>query len=137
VHREIRLHSHFLVGHKVVSKKGGAGVSTDEQTTLADLKRDVQNFCEERGWDAYHTPKDVAIGLVTEASELLEIFRFVDSANESRVLEQRGQDIRDELADSLYFILRFAQLYRIDLAQALRHKLEKNAQRYPVGSRGV
>lgn len=105
----------------------------DKSTSIEEVKKWVQDFCEERNWDPYHGPKDLAIGLVTESSELLELFRFVPEKD----LAARMQDVRvradvaDELADSLYFILRFAQLYGFDLAQAVRQKLEKNAVKYP------
>lgn len=106
----------------------------DTATTLAELKTLIQNFCEERGWDPYHSPKDLAIGLVTESSELLEIFRFVREREFKDLLESadRRQAMADELADSLYFILRFAQLYKFDLSECVRQKLVKNAKKYPV-----
>jgi len=106
----------------------------DRQTTLAQVKSWVQKFCEARDWDPYHGPKDLAIGVVTEGSELLEIFRFVGEKDLPKMMQDQGvrAQIADELADSLYFILRFAQLYDFDLAQALSQKLEKNEKKYPV-----
>ncbi len=106
----------------------------DGDTSIDDLKRMVRVFCEERQWDPYHSPKDVAIGLVTEASELLEIFRFVNERDLPKVMEKPDQRQRmaDELADSLYFILRFAQLYNFDLTTCMQEKMLKNAVKYPV-----
>jgi NTP pyrophosphatase (non-canonical NTP hydrolase) len=106
----------------------------DDTTTLHEVKDWVRRFCEERDWDPYHSPKDLAIGLVTEASELLEIFRFVRERDLKALLEDpaRRGDMADELADSLYFILRFAQLYGFDLSESLRAKLVKNAAKYPA-----
>jgi len=107
---------------------------SDRQVTLEEMKKWVREFCEERRWDPYHGPKDLAIGLVTEASELLEIFRFV---NESASLElvqdpANKEKIADELADSIYFILRFAQMYGFDISRSLKEKLAKNVARYPA-----
>lgn len=106
----------------------------DQQTTIAELKTWVQRFCEERDWDPYHGPKDLAIGLVTEASELLELFRFVRERDLKPLLDDPAerQKMADELADSLYFILRFAQLYHFDLSECLQNKIVKNAKKYPV-----
>jgi len=107
---------------------------TDADTTLDDVKNWVREFCEERDWDPYHGPKDLAIGLVTESSEVLEIFRFV-SDEKSRALVADGdqrEKVADELADSMYFILRFAQMYQFDLSRCLRDKLLKNARKYPA-----
>lgn len=106
---------------------------TDRETTLAEVQSWVQKFCEDRNWDPYHGPKDLAIGLVTEASELLEIFRFVPESKLSQLLEspEAREAIADELADSLYFILRFAQLYKFDLSKSLSAKMIKSGIKYP------
>lgn len=108
--------------------------TSDQTTTLDELKQIVRTFCEERAWDPYHGPKDLAIGLVTEASELLEIFRFVRERELKPLLDDpvTREHMADELADSLYFILRFAQLYGFDLSEGLRRKMVKNAQKYPA-----
>lgn len=109
-------------------------MNTDDQTTLAEIKTWVQRFCEERQWDPYHGPKDLAIGLVTESSELLELFRFVREKDLGPMLHdpEMREKMGDELADSLYFILRFAQLYKFDLSDCVHRKLAKNAVKYPV-----
>ncbi len=105
----------------------------DKTTTFEELKKMVQDFCEERRWDPYHSPKDLAIGLVTEASELLEIFRFVRERELAEMMQSSESRVKmaDELADSLYFILRFAQLYKFDLAKCMSEKMEKNRVKYP------
>lgn len=107
---------------------------SDASTRVDQLKDWVREFCEDRQWDPYHGPKDLAIGLVTEASELLELFRFVDEKGCKEMLADEGarERIADELADSIYFILRFAQMYGFDLSEAVRNKLVKNAERYPA-----
>lgn len=107
---------------------------SDKNVTLDQVKTLVKNFCEERGWDPYHGPKDLAIGLVTESSELLEIFRFVDDKKCLALVEDpvKREAIADELADSLYFILRFAQLHKFDLSECIRNKTIKNAIKYPA-----
>lgn len=106
----------------------------DKNVTLDQVKNWVRKFCEDRRWDPYHGPKDLAIGLVTESAELLELFRFVPEKNLEELM--RNPDMRmqvaDELADSLYFILRFSQVYKFDLSQCLRDKLIKNESKYPV-----
>ncbi len=106
----------------------------DDQTTIKQLKDIVQNFSEERDWDQFHNPKDLAIGLITEASELLEHFRFKspDQISEMMQNDEKRQEISDELADSLMFVLRFAQKNNFDLTTALNKKMEKNVERYPA-----
>jgi NTP pyrophosphatase (non-canonical NTP hydrolase) len=107
---------------------------SDQDTSVEEMKKWIQKFCEERNWDPYHGPKDLAIGLVTEGSELLELFRFVSEDQAARMMKdpEQRQKIADELADSLYFILRFAQMFGFDLSQAVEDKLVKNAKKYPA-----
>jgi NTP pyrophosphatase (non-canonical NTP hydrolase) len=107
---------------------------SDDSTTLAELKEQVKRFCEARDWDQYHNAKDLAIGVSTEAGELLDLFRFksLDEVEEMfRSVDERGE-IADEMADVLLFLLRMAQRYNIDLAGAFANKMEKNELKYPV-----
>lgn len=112
----------------------GSTLVMDATTSVDKLKALVKRFCEERDWDQFHGPKDLAIGLVTEASELLELFRF-KTENEIQHLinsSEKRKLIEEELADTFYFLIRFSQRYKIDLTQSLIDKMEKNALRYPV-----
>jgi NTP pyrophosphatase (non-canonical NTP hydrolase) len=105
---------------------------------LAELLESVASFCEERDWDQFHDAKELAIGLVTESAELLEHFRFKSTEEfECYFSDPAGaggkrEAIEDELADILFFVLRFSGRYEIDLASAMKRKLEKNALKYPV-----
>jgi len=94
----------------------------------------VRDFCTERDWDRFHSPKELAIGISTEAGELLEIFRFMDERQQSEMLAdpQTREHIEDELADTAFFVLRFAQVTGIDLGRALERKIAKNARKYPA-----
>ena len=98
------------------------------------LQKQVRIFCEERDWDQFHNPKDLAIGLSTEANELLDLFRCktVDQMDVMMNDRVKREEISDELADIFFFLLRFAQMYNFDLSDALHSKLEKNNAKYPV-----
>lgn len=106
----------------------------DSNTTLKELKDIVQKFCEERTWDQFHSPKDLAIGISTEASELLEIFRFKSEKEVNELFNNfdKKEKIRDELADILYFLLRFAQMNNIDISEAFKNKIKKSEKKYPI-----
>lgn len=102
--------------------------------TIQTLTQYVKDFCEEREWDCFHNPKDLAIGISTEANELLDIFRFKSTEDMQKIMcskEKKGH-VEEELADVLFFLLRFAQMNNIDLEEALKIKLQKNNQKYPV-----
>jgi NTP pyrophosphatase (non-canonical NTP hydrolase) len=105
----------------------------DSSVTLSELKETVKKFCEERDWDQFHSGKDLAIGLVTEASELLELFRFQREATRvSFEAEGKITDLEDEMADTLFFLLRLAQRWNVDLVGAFERKMAKNDKRYPA-----
>jgi NTP pyrophosphatase (non-canonical NTP hydrolase) len=99
---------------------------------LNELIDKIKTFCEERDWDQYHNPKDLAIGISTEAAELLDLFRFKNNEEIQDTVINRRELIEDELADVLFFVLRFAQTNDIDLKKALENKMAKNAVKYPV-----
>ncbi len=104
----------------------------DEETNLYELKEKIRKFCEDRDWDQFHNIKDLAVALSIETSELLELFRWKNPQQVEEILKNRKEDIKDELADVLYFLLRIAQMNNIDLSDALDKKMEKNEKRYPL-----
>lgn len=101
---------------------------------LDAMTEQVRDFCDDRGWRKYHTPKELAIGMATESSELLQLFRFMSDERIAEMFEdtEQRQVIEDEVADTLLFLLRFADLNEIDLPAALSFKLKRNGERYPV-----
>ena len=109
-------------------------MKNDSETTIRELKQIVKIFCEERDWDQFHNPKDLAIGISTEANELLDVFRFKSEDDMIEILadEKRREHVEEELADTFFFILRFAQMNNIDLYKILDEKLKKNARKYSV-----
>lgn len=107
---------------------------SDQQTSISELRIRVRDFIEARDWDQFHSPKDLAIGLITEASELLEHFRFRDEAEVECLLADEAfrTELRHELADCFYFVLAISRKLDIDLSQALAEKMNLSARRYPV-----
>jgi len=104
----------------------------DDNKSISQLKEVVKNFCEERDWDQYHNAKDLAIGIITESSELLEYFRFKSLKEVEEVFLHQKEGVSEELSDILFFVLRLAQLYGIDLSSEFEKKIRKNAKKYPV-----
>ena len=106
----------------------------DNDITIERLKNKVKEFCEKRDWDQFHNAKDLAIGISTEASELLEHFRWKNENEVKEIMEdkQKKEEIEHELVDVLYFVLRFAQKNNIDLSDSLERKMNINNNKYPV-----
>ena len=106
----------------------------DSTATVDQLKNMVRSFCDERDWDQYHNPKDLAIGMVTESSELLDIFRFKSPEDIDGIMSDpvRSAHVKEELSDVLYFVLRFAQMNGIDLYSELLRKIAIDAEKDPA-----
>jgi NTP pyrophosphatase (non-canonical NTP hydrolase) len=112
---------------------------TDDNIKLPQLKELIKRFCEDREWDQFHGAKDLAIGIITESSELLELFRFKSQSEIDQIFLEpaKRESLTDEIGDIFYFLLRFSQKYKVDLTESLIDKMKKNSQRYPVSkSRG-
>ena len=107
---------------------------SDQTCTIAQLKDQIRHFVEERDWEQFHTPKDLAIGLSVEAAELLEHFRFQSEAEVEKKLADEAslKDIGHELADALYFVLLMCDRFGLDAAATLEEKLAVSAARYPI-----
>ena len=105
----------------------------DNKTTIEELKNKVRKFFFFLDWDQFHNPKELAIGISTEANELLQIFRF-KSEEDMKILmnSEKKTEVEEELADVLYFVLRFAQMNNIDLSDAVKNKIDKNNKKYPL-----
>jgi NTP pyrophosphatase (non-canonical NTP hydrolase) len=106
----------------------------DNERRIHELKEKIKEFCDARDWDQFHNAKELAIALSIEASELLEIFRWKTHEEVDELFhdEKKKEDIEDEMADILYFLVRIAQKYDLDLSESLDRKMEKNNNKYPV-----
>lgn len=105
----------------------------DKKINIEQLKELVKKFCQDRDWDQFHNPKELAIGISTEANELLQIFRFKSEKDMQELMASgRKIEVEEEIADIFYFVLRFAQMNNIDLSTALQNKIDKNSKKYPT-----
>jgi NTP pyrophosphatase (non-canonical NTP hydrolase) len=102
--------------------------------SLQELRDLVLRFRDERDWAQFHQPKELVAGLQIEAAELAELFLWKTSAQVDA--EMQDEDFRerlaDELADVQTFLLYLAHASQVNLDEAVRAKLAKNAQKYPV-----
>jgi dCTP diphosphatase len=101
---------------------------------LNDLQRELREFAAQRDWQPFHTPKNLAMALVGEVGELVELFQWL-TPEESATIMARPEEaarVREEIADVFAYLLQLADVLDIDLATALREKVRQNEQRYPV-----
>ncbi len=109
-------------------------MSSDADTFVADLRRMVARFVEERDWRQFHDPKNLAMSIAIEAAELMERFQWVRTDELPAVLasEPERAKIEDEVADIACYLLSFVNALDIDLSAAVQAKIAKNEQKYPV-----
>ena len=89
----------------------------------------IKKFVSERDWEQFHDPKNLALSLNLESSEVLELFQWTKN---NEIDSSKADKIPDELADVYYWLLLLADYYKIDLDQALEDKLMKNKSKYPI-----
>ena len=99
---------------------------------LAELQRRVAAFAAARDWDPFHSPKNLAMALSVEASELLEEFQWLTEEQSRSLDAERRERVRLEMADVLIYLLRLAGKLDVDLPQAATDKLALNEQKYPA-----
>ncbi|MBN2473230.1 MAG: nucleotide pyrophosphohydrolase [Pirellulales bacterium] len=107
---------------------------SDAETTLAQLKQLVNEFVDRRDWHQFHSPKNLSMSMAIEAAELMEHFQWLSSQRSRAVADDppRLAAVADELADVFCYVLAMANELKIDLDTAVRRKMEKNKQKYPV-----
>lgn len=106
----------------------------DQDTTVSQLRQAVAGFVDQRDWQQFHDPKNLAMSIAIEAAELMEHFQWLRSDQLSEVTDctESLEQIREELADVMCFLLAFANTLGIDVASAVEDKLVKNAAKYPA-----
>lgn len=102
--------------------------------TLEDLKQKVIQFRDKRNWKHYHNPKDLAVSLVLEATEVLEHFQWQSQKEQDEYVRKYKEDIADELSDVLHNILLIADEFNIDIEKSFLRKLKKTEKKYPAAS---
>ena len=100
--------------------------------TFDALRSQILAFRDERDWDQFHQPKELAIALSIEAGELLEHFLWKSPTEVEERIVTRKEEIADELADVAVYLIELADKVGVDLPTAIQRKMEKNAIKYPV-----
>lgn len=102
---------------------------------MNDIQRithDLIEFRDARDWKQFHNPKDVALSLVLEATEVLEHFQWKNGIELDEYVKIHKDDIAEELADVFNWILLLSSYLSINIIKAAEKKLEKNKKKYPV-----
>ncbi len=99
---------------------------------IEELIARVVKFRDERDWKQFHNPKDSAISLCLEAAEVLEHFQWKDKTETDVYLIKNKQEVSEELADVLYWVLLMCNDLQVDITKTFLEKLDKNGKKYPI-----
>lgn len=99
---------------------------------LDDLKHRLRDFANERDWEQFHSPKNLAMALIVEAAELVEQFQWLTQAESQALPPEKLAAVEQELADIQIYLVRLADRLGIDLVRAVDAKIEVNAKKYPA-----
>ncbi len=92
----------------------------------------IKKFRDERDWMQFHDPKNMAVSIILEASELLEHFQWKTIEEVEKYSKDNHGEIQDEIADIALYLFELADNFGINLIQAMESKLKKNEMKYPV-----
>ncbi|MBZ0092521.1 MAG: nucleotide pyrophosphohydrolase [Burkholderiales bacterium] len=102
------------------------------EKTLTTLRDELRKFAQERDWQPFHTPKNLAMALIVEAAELVEHFQWLSPEQSASLDEKTQEEVAQELADIQIYLARLADVLGVDLMEAAYRKLAINAAKYPV-----
>lgn len=124
----------FIINYVIVNQKTNfkGPKMSDKKVTIQELKDIIQDFMNARDWTQFHNPKNLTISITLEAAELMEHFQWTDIEQSIEKANKNSEEIKEEVADIVILIMRFCNLYNIDLSQAIIDKMEKNGKKYPI-----
>jgi dCTP diphosphatase len=96
------------------------------------LQSEIENFIKERDWQKFHTPKNLAMALSVETSELVEIFQWLTPAQSGKLSPEAIEHLEEEIGDIMIYLTTLAASYRLDPLTAARKKIKKNRLKYPA-----
>src|SRR3989339_558798 len=99
---------------------------------VEEIIKEIKRFRDDRDWMQFHDPKNMAISIVLEASELLEHFQWKSKSEVEEYVKANKGQIQDEIADIAMYLFELADNMGIDLIKAMDKKLKKNSTKYPV-----
>src|SRR5918912_2449208 len=99
---------------------------------MNDLRGDIKAFIEERDWEQFHSPKNLAMALSVEASEIVEHFQWLTEEQSQNLPPEKLAEIREEIGDVMIYLIELADKLGIDSVEAAKAKLEMNGQKYPA-----
>jgi dCTP diphosphatase len=99
---------------------------------IREITEKIKKFRDDRDWMQFHDPKNMAVSIILEASELLEHFQWKTTEEVEQYIKQNRTEIKDEIADTALYLFELADNLGINLIEAMEEKIKKNEMKYPV-----
>ncbi|NGX63736.1 MAG: hypothetical protein KR126chlam6_01150 [Candidatus Anoxychlamydiales bacterium] len=101
---------------------------------IKKMQEFYEKFIKERNWEPFHNPKNLAMALSVEISELVELFQWINEKQSFEIVKNpiKKQAIKEEIADVFSYLIRLAGIFDIDIEKAFWEKFEKNQKKYPI-----
>ena len=99
---------------------------------LAQLRDRLREFADDRDWDQFHSPKNLAMALSVEAGELVEHFQWLTEKQSGNLPSDIRAEVAQEIADVQIYLVRLADKLEIDILDAAAAKLQSNEGKYPA-----
>ena len=100
--------------------------------SVQGLTERLREFAARRAWEEFHTPKNLVMALCGETGELIEHFQWLTPEESDTVMQRRGPEVEDELADVFIYLVRLADVLGVDLIAAAHAKIDRNELRFPA-----
>ncbi len=103
---------------------------------ITQLQAMITDFVKARDWDKFHIPKNLAMSISIESAELMEVFQWMttDESSNLQIIEKFRNEIEDEVADIMIYLIAFVNKCKISLDDVVRKKLARNEKRFPINN---
>lgn len=101
-------------------------------SSIEDLKVILRQFADDRDWNQFHSPKNLAMALSGETGELIEHFQWLTEEQSTHLSDLKKKQVADEIADIQLYLVRLADKLELDILQECNRKIKENALKYPI-----
>jgi dCTP diphosphatase len=103
-----------------------------EDLGLEDLRSAISAFIQERDWEQFHSPKNLAMALSVEVAEIVEHFQWLTEEDSKNLPPEKLAEVREEIGDVMIYLTELAEKLGIDPVEAAKAKMMINGQKYPA-----
>jgi dCTP diphosphatase len=107
-------------------------INIGEDASVKDLRDAIKTFIEERDWEQFHSPKNLAMALSVEVAEIVEHFQWLTEEQSRTLTPEKLTEVREEIGDVVIYLTELSDKLGIDPVDAAKAKLAINKQKYPV-----